>query len=111
MIDHRWHPLLQTPPFPEYVSGHSVASTAAATVLTKIFGDNFSFNDNSEVEFELPVRKFASFNKAAVEAAVSRLYGGIHYRDAIDEGIWQGKKVAEYLIKKLQNHFKTISTQ
>ncbi len=111
LIDHRWHPLLQTPPFPEYVSGHSVASTAAASVLTKIFGENFSFNDNTEVEFELPVRKFASFNAAAAEAAVSRLYGGIHYRDAIDEGIWQGKKIGEYSIKKLNNYFKMISTQ
>ena len=111
LIDHRWHPLLQTPPFPEYVSGHSVASTAAASVLTKIFGENFSFNDNTEVEFELPVRKFKSFNAAAAEAAISRLYGGIHYRDAIDEGVWQGRKVGEYLLMKLNNYFKMISTQ
>ena len=111
LIDHRWHPLLQTPPFPEYVSGHSVASTAAASVLTKIFGENFSFNDNTEVEFELPVRKFKSFNAAAAEAAISRLYGGIHYRDAIDEGVWQGRKVGEYSLMKLNNYLKMISTQ
>ena len=60
-IDESWRPLLQTPPFPEYTSGHSVISTASAVVLTKIFGDNFSFTDNTETEFNLPARHFNSF--------------------------------------------------
>jgi hypothetical protein len=105
LIDRRWHPLLQTPPFPEYVSGHSVISTAAAITLTKIFGKNFSFADDTELEFELPVRKYTSFMQAAEQAAISRLYGGIHYRDAIDEGMRQGKKVGEFLINKLGIYF------
>lgn len=109
LIDPRWHPLLQTPPFPEYVSGHSVISTAAAITLTKIFGENFSFEDDTEVEFGLPIRKYNSFLQASAEAAVSRLYGGIHFRDAIEEGIWQGKKVGEYVVKKLDNHFTVLS--
>lgn len=104
-IDPKWFPLLQTPPFPEYVSGHSDASASAATVLTRFFGDNFSFVDDVEVEFNLSKRNFTSFNKAAAEAAISRLYGGIHYRDAIDQGVWQGKNVGNLVIKKLKPFF------
>jgi hypothetical protein len=95
LLQKNWHPLLQTPPFPEYVSGHSVVSSAAAEVLSKYFGDNFSYEDDTEVEFDLPIRHFTSFRQAAEEASVSRLYGGIHYRDAITEGIWLGKKVGQ----------------
>lgn len=105
LIDQRWQPLLQTPPFPEYVSGHSVASTAAAVTLTHLFGDQFSFTDDTEVEFGLPVRTFNSFLQAASEAAISRLYGGIHFRDAIEEGVWQGKMVGEFIRNKLNHHF------
>ncbi len=99
LIDPRWQPLLQTPPFPEYVSGHSVASTAAARVLTQLFGDNFSFTDDTEVEFNLPTRKFKSFHAAAEEACISRLYGGIHYRDAIVNGQQQGELVGNWVVR------------
>ena len=101
-IDESWRPLLQTPPFPEYPSGHSVISTAAAIVLTKLFGDNFVYDDDTEVEFGLPVRRFTSFMQACNEAAISRLYGGIHYRQAIENGQLQGKQVGEWVIKKIQ---------
>jgi hypothetical protein len=100
-IDESWRPLLQTPPFPEYTSGHSVISTAAAVVLTAVFGENFSFDDNSEVEYGPPVRHFASFKSAAAEASISRLYGGIHYRPAIENGQMQGQKVGEWVLKKI----------
>ena len=100
-IDKEWLPTLQTPPFPEYTSGHSVISTAAATALTNIFGDNFAFVDNTEVEYGLPVRRFTSFFDASQEAAVSRLYGGIHYRPAIDNGVVQGKRLGDFLVAKL----------
>jgi len=79
-----------------------VASNAAATVLTAIFGKNFSFTDDTEVEFGLPSRQFRSFEEAAAEASVSRLYGGIHYKDAIDQGIWQGRQVGKHVTGKLQ---------
>ena len=102
LIDPRWKPLLQTPPFPEYLSGHSVCSNAAASMLTTIFGDGFSFLDHTEVEFGLPTRQFSSFNLAAEEAAISRLYGGIHFRDAIELGKWQGRKVGSLAVKKFQ---------
>lgn len=100
-IDPDWAPILQTPAFPEHTSGHSVASSAAATVLTHIFGDNYAFADETEVPYGLPVRSYKSFNHAAKEAAISRLYGGIHYRPAIELGVEQGKAVGEYVIEQI----------
>ena len=101
-IDEEWVPLLQTPPFPEYTSGHSVISRAAAVTLTNLYGDNFAFTDTSELEYGLPARNFKSFIHASEEAAISRLYGGIHYMMAIDEGVSQGQKVGEFIINNIQ---------
>ena len=101
-IDESWMPLLQTPPFPEYTSGHSVVSTAASLVLTKLFGNNFSFVDDTEVEFGMPVRSFRSFNLAAREAAISRLYGGIHYMPSIKNGIIEGNQVGSFFLQKIR---------
>jgi len=98
LIDQNWSPLLQTPPFPEYTSGHSVISTTASTILTYLFGHNFSFTDYTEVEFGLPVRKFNSFTQASEEAAISRLYGGIHFRDAIENGVKEGEQIGKFII-------------
>lgn len=100
-IDDSWEPVLQTPPFPEYTSGHSVVSGAAATALTDIFGDGFSFDDDTETPYGLPVRSFTSFNQAADEAAISRMYGGIHYRAAIEVGIKQGRDLGKFIVDKL----------
>ncbi len=101
-ISPRWQPLLQTPPFPEYTSGHSVISTAVAEVLTFLLGDNIGFTDNTEVIFDLPERKFSSFRQAASEAAISRLYGGIHFRDAIEDGQKQGKALGNFVIDRIR---------
>jgi hypothetical protein len=100
-IDEKWKPLLQTPPFPEYSSGHSVISTAVAEVLTYFLGDNFSFIDSTETYIGLPIREFSSFRKAAAEARISRLYGGIHYRDAIENGGISGEQIGKFIVKKL----------
>lgn len=97
-IDEDWVPVLQTPPFPEHTSGHSVISTAAAHTLTDLYGDGFAFDDTTEVEYGLPVRSYGSFLEASQEAAISRLYGGIHYRPAIDDGIVQGEQVGRLVI-------------
>lgn len=102
-VDQRWRPLLQTPPFPEYTSGHSVISRASAVVLTGYFGDNFDFIDSSETYFGLPVRPFPSFLYASEEAAISRLYGGIHFRDAIEEGMKQGEKIGKMIWSNIED--------
>lgn len=101
-IDENWKPILQTPPFPEYSSGHSVVSGAASTALTDIFGDNFQFDDDTEVLFGLPIRSFNSFNEAADEAAISRMYGGIHFRTAIVVGVKQGRELGKFVAEKLK---------
>jgi hypothetical protein len=95
-IDPAWEPLLLTPPFPEYTSGHSTQSAAAAVVLTSVFGEGFAFDDSSHVDEGLPVRRFPSFAAAAEEAAMSRLYGGIHFRFGNAEGTAQGRAVGAY---------------
>ena len=100
--DEEWLPLLQTPPFPEYTSGHSVISRASAVVLTELYGDNFAFTDTTEVAFGLPVRSYTSFLHASEEAAISRLYGGIHYMMAIEEGVSQGNKVGEHIVQNMK---------
>ena len=101
-IDENWKPVLQTPPFPEYTSGHSVVSGAAATALTNIYGEDFAFDDDTEVAYGLPVRSFASFKTAANEAAISRMYGGIHYRTAVDVGVKQGRDLGKFVIDNLK---------
>jgi hypothetical protein len=101
--DDKWMPTLQTPPFPEYTSGHSVISTAAARALTHLHGENFSFVDTVEVEYGLPKRTFDSFLDAAQEAAISRVYGGIHFRPAVDEGVKQGHEVADRVLQILSD--------
>ncbi len=100
-IDPNWVPTLQTPPFPEHTSGHSVISTASCVVLTHLFGDHFEFIDSTEVEYGMPARTFHSFQEAASEAAISREYGGIHYLPAINYGVDQGRKIGEYILKKV----------
>lgn len=101
-LDPEWKPFLQTPPFPEYLSGHSTISTAAATVLTHYFGDSVSYLDTVEVRFGLKPREFQSFHQAANEAAISRMYGGIHFMDAITNGQTQGKQVGDWVIQVVQ---------
>ena len=101
-LDEDWLPLLQTPPFPEYTSGHSVISRAAAITLTDYYGDDFAFNDTTEVEYGLPAREFESFLQASEEAAISRLYGGIHYMMAIENGVDQGEEVGKFIIANLK---------
>ena len=100
-MDPDWLPILQTPPFPEYTSGHSVVSGAASVVLTALFGDDFAFDDTTELQFGLPVRSFSSFYDASSEAAISRMYGGIHYRAAVDNGLEQGKNLGHFIVQKV----------
>jgi PAP2 superfamily len=96
VIDPKWESLINTPPFPEYPSGHSTQSGAAALVLTQAFGEDFAFTDETGSKDGLKPRRFKSFMDAAVEAGMSRLYGGIHYRAAIESGLAQGRCIGAY---------------
>ncbi len=101
-IDSTFVSLLETPPFPEYTSGHSVQSGATAKVLTEVFGNNYIFSDATHAnrtDIDGTPRTFKSFYDFAAEAAISRLYGGIHYREAIEKGVEQGVKVGTEVMK------------
>jgi hypothetical protein len=100
IIDPSWMPLLQTPPFPEYLSGHSVISAASAEILSDFFGNDFSYTDDVEVAYGLPARAFQSFRQAAAEAGISRFYGGIHFMDAVRTGLQQGKSVGGFILSE-----------
>lgn len=100
-LDEEWLPFLQTPPFPEYTSGHSVISGAAGVALTSIFGEPFHFVDSTEVRYGLPPREFDSFTDASDEAAISRLYGGIHYMPAIENGVTQGRALGRFVVENI----------
>ena len=102
-FDNTWMPLLQTPPFPEYTSGHSTITASSAIVLTSLFGDNFAFQDTSDLRYIGMQRHFNSFREAAAEASVSRVYGGIHYRFSVETGAEMGIKLGEFIIKKLED--------
>jgi hypothetical protein len=101
-MDVKWQPVLQTPPFPEYTSGHAVISNASAELLTYLLGDNFAYTDNTEIPFGSSQRDFKSFREAAAEASLSRFYGGIHYMESIEKGNEQGKEVAAGIIVKIK---------
>ena len=100
-IEKTWMPLLQTPPFPEYTSGHSTITASASVVLAKLYGENFAFQDTSDLRYIGMQRHFNSFSQAAAEASISRVYGGIHYRYSVDIGAEQGMKIGALIVKKL----------
>lgn len=97
-IDPKWEPILNTPPFPEYPSGHSTVSGAMGAVMTAFFGENYAFEDKTGSPDGRNPRNFKSFDEAANEAGISRLYGGIHFRAAIDDGLAQGRCIGQYTI-------------
>ncbi|MBX3567034.1 MAG: vanadium-dependent haloperoxidase [Rhizobiaceae bacterium] len=95
-IDPKWEPLLNTPPFPEYPSGHSTVSGAMDAVMTAFFGENYAFEDKTGSPDGRNPRHYTSFHEAAEEAGISRLYGGIHFHSAIVDGLDQGRCIGEF---------------
>jgi hypothetical protein len=102
LIDPNWLPYIQTPPFPEYTSGHSVISSASAAILTDLIPQPYSYVDSSEMYIGIPARSFKSFREAASEASLSRFYGGIHYMPSLDNGILQGAEIGQFVLQKLK---------
>ncbi|MFM2036339.1 MAG: hypothetical protein RL459_1604 [Pseudomonadota bacterium] len=99
VIDSNWVPgLMHTPPFPEYISGHSVQSSSAAAVLDRLFGANTRFTDNTHNDRGWGPRTFPSFQAAASEAAMSRMYAGIHFRSGVESGQIQGRCVGQKVL-------------
>jgi len=95
-IDSNFTPIVNTPPFPEYTSAHSVQSEAAAEILTGLFGDGYAFDDwthADRTDIDGTPRHFDSFYAFAEEASISRLYGGIHFRQGIEIGVDQGTQI------------------
>ncbi|MBM4192961.1 MAG: vanadium-dependent haloperoxidase [Gemmatimonadetes bacterium] len=101
VFDPKWVTLFATPPFPEYPSGHSTLSAAAAKVLGTILGDTIPFVDSTQVDIGHAPRAFASFTAARDEVAISRVYGGIHYFPAVKDGMVQGECVASRVLERL----------
>ncbi len=100
-VDENWSSLLQSPPSPEYTSAHSVVAGAASVALTSLFGDPFPFAEDVQSESGVSTRRFNSFYDASAEAAISRMYGGIHYIPSINNGLSQGKQVGTFIDESL----------
>jgi hypothetical protein len=100
VVDPNWKPLLTTPNFSEYVSGHSTFSGAADTILTTLLGNNLGFTTNSLGTSGVN-RTFTNFDAAANEAGISRIYGGIHFNSANVDGLATGKSIGDYILTNL----------
>jgi hypothetical protein len=101
-FDPTWMPYLQTPSFPEYTSAHSTISACAATLLSSLFGQNFAFQDTADLRYIGMQRHFNSFEDAAAEVSVSRIYGGIHYRFTADTSMAKGRELGEFILRRLK---------
>lgn len=109
--DPTWIPLLKTPPFPAYTSGHSTFSGAASTVLTHLFGNDVPFESTSDGHLaaeqrplapeQIVTRHFSSFRQAAEEAGLSRIYGGIHFYFDNTAGLLLGDRVGAAAVSRL----------
>lgn len=100
LIDPTWEPLIPTPPFPEYPSGHSTVSAAAAEVLTAMLGE-VPFEDSTSIVIGHDVRRFESFHAAAREAGASRIYGGIHFPTGNSGGRTLGECIGSKVVERL----------
>lgn len=96
--DPQWQPLLTTPPFPEYMSGHSTFSGAGDAVMSSVFGSDFGFGDKGDKSVNT-LRTYENFAQAADESGMSRLYGGIHFMSANVDGLSSGRNVGNYVVQ------------
>lgn len=101
VVDRNWVPFIQTPPFPEFTSGHSVVSNSASAILTSLLGDNLTFTDRIEIPFGQGTRTFNSFYEASIQSSTSRVYGGIHYPETARISVVQGRAIGNYIVQLL----------
>jgi hypothetical protein len=98
-----WTPPIPTPPHPEYPGGHAALSSAVASALTQVFGNDYSFTDHTYDNFKMLPRTYPSFWAIAQEAAISKVYGGIHYKVSVEVGLQQGRDVTQNVMVVLLN--------
>lgn len=110
-IDPNWRPFLESPAFPEYVSGHSAISASAGQVMAHLLKTPLAFVDSTEYPYGHGVRSFASIRAAYEETTMSRIYGGIHFRDGVEEGTRQGQKVGQWVLTKLKPTPETVASK
>ena len=101
VFDKNFQTAFPTPPFPEYPSGHSVISGAAVEVLNHLVGDTIAYVDSTQMDLGQPARRFANFTKARDEVAISRVYGGIHYFNAVRDGLKQGECIGQRVLQRV----------
>ena len=99
-IDSTWEPLIPTPPFPEFPSGHSTQSGAASAVITALIGPS-AFTDSTVISIGHRVRHFPSFIAASEEAGASRVYAGLHYEYSNQAGLRMGRCIGDQVAKRL----------
>jgi hypothetical protein len=99
--DKNYQTVFPTPPFPEYSSGHSVISGAAVEILAKVVGDSISYVDSTQADIGHAPRAFANFTAARNEVAISRVYGGIHYMQAVIDGVKQGQCIGQRVLQRV----------
>jgi hypothetical protein len=99
LTEANWQPLLTTPPFPEYISGHSTFSGAGDAILSHFFGEDFSFADAGDPSANNSLRKYQNFAEAADESGMSRIYGGIHFMSANQDGLKMGRDLGNYVFQ------------
>jgi hypothetical protein len=97
IADPSWMPLFATPAFPEYPSGHSTVSGAAAVVLASFFGEKRHFTVDNDLLIGV-TRSFGGFSQALDEVKNARVFAGIHYRSACDDGQATGIQVANWVL-------------
>lgn len=98
-IEFNWSPILVTPPFPEYPSGHSTCSAACVTVLEHFFGTEYGFSDSTHNAQGLGIRYWSSLSEAMIEVSNSRVWGGIHFPFAVESGMEQGRAIGEAILQ------------
>ena len=97
-----WNTLFDTPPFPDYPSGHSAIAGSFTEILKDFFGNNYHFTDHTYDYLGMAPRAYNSFDELAKEIGDSRVYAGIHYRSSCEKGYEQGKKIGQNIVNKLQ---------
>jgi hypothetical protein len=99
-----WATLYGTPAYPEYPAGHPTNGGVLAVMLSDVFGSNFNFEVDYYNYLGLPLRSYASFEELAQEMAIARVYSGIHFKPAVNEGVKVGRKVASNILRNIRFH-------